>query len=847
MFRIAFITPSLFTLAPTWRRDPQIVKLAAPTLSGFLQTHGYEDIRQYDFEVQVFDLQREQPEELDLTVFFDDDAVDRFLKDDDPVLRKHTERICDTLEIEEADLFAFSCASALEIYADMHAAGNINMAMSKILKERFPNCKTAVGGLQISPESRHQTEYQAMLTRCNSLDYCVSGKGEFGLLFVVEDAQGKTSLTENKAEYSEHGSGVIVHPTYERPLHVPRGIARQEGVETKIRQVETPEEVPLGDHERQAIFNPSLYVTPYYDHKNIEKRKIRGFEILKRYNLDPSWIEKMAHFHDDKVVILPSIFMEGCNSQCAFCGYSMTKMAKREISDVIRGLAWLREKHDARYFHFLNTNINGYYKYAETFCDELIAADLDILWSDCANLWALDEKLLVKMRKSGAIRFTFGVECPSDKMLKYIHKGITAEKCLERLKMSHDLGIWNHILLITGLPHETAEDTKYFVDFLEKCAEHVHGYSISSFYLISTSLMGAFPQRYGIETITDAGTLLEDVAFHESNGLDWPAKKKQIVESTRIITEAIRRIKVDPKYWSGAIDLELIFWLYDRLGHDNKHEIVRAYEDAFIGAPAHPKAYQARLKELLDTSDHEATKLLEETSWRAQTDQIQLRGDAMVLPVEAGGEKLELEFRCHEYSRQIPTLAAGMNLGVHLTGEPSFSDKLKALVGPGSRFEEALQGIGWNITALGSSNATNAFGFTIEQGENELLLLVQLLSKGERAAVTLNNLGFSYSVPNGKDDPTADPKILRFVMRMGQFLLDELNKQLDPDKLVKPLTRQELHTIANLLVRDLEEPFLDVLRREPTHEYAEKGEDLRPANWGPGQRHGNKFSMVSNA
>jgi hypothetical protein len=44
--RIAFITPTFHTLGPTWRRDSQIVKLAAPQIAGALVANGYHDIRQ---------------------------------------------------------------------------------------------------------------------------------------------------------------------------------------------------------------------------------------------------------------------------------------------------------------------------------------------------------------------------------------------------------------------------------------------------------------------------------------------------------------------------------------------------------------------------------------------------------------------------------------------------------------------------------------------------------------------------------------------------------------------------------------------------------------------------------
>jgi radical SAM superfamily enzyme YgiQ (UPF0313 family) len=843
--RIAFITPSLFSLAPMWRSDPQIVKLATPTLSGFMRAHGYDQIRQYDFEVQVFNLEDTHPGQLNLTTFFDDVKVDEFLTSDNAQVRKQAELICDALEIEEAELYAFSCASALEIMADMHAAGNINMCMSKILKERFPKCKTVIGGLQISPESRQRGEYESMLERCDALDYVIEGKGEYGLVYLVQDLDGYASLKSNGVTLLKHGHGNYMPATYDRPLHVPKGIAKQEGILTEIRQVETPEEKPEGSHERREIVNPSLHITPYFDPKNIEERKMSGIQILKRYNLDESWVEKMVEFHDDSIVVLPGLFIEGCNSQCTFCGYSMSKMAKREITDVIRGLAYLREKYDARYFHFLNTNINGYYKYAETFCDELINAKLDILWSDCANLWALDEKLIHKMRESGAVRFTFGVECPSDKMLKYVSKGITRDKVLERLKMVHDAGIWNHVLLITGLPHETVEDTKDFVDFLEETADWVHGYSISSFYLISTSLMGAFPERYGLDVITSEGTLLEDAAFNEVDGLPWSVKQKQIVESTQIITEAIRRIKKDPKYWSGAIDLELIFWLYDRLGHDNKQDIVQAYEQAFIGAPAHAKSYAPALREILANPNHPANQIFKNTPWQPALERITIHGEAMHLPINAGDEEVQLEFRCNKQATQVPTVTAGRALGAHLSGErPKFADALDVIIAPNSRFEEVVKQVGWTIVSRGESSKVNAFGFKIEKDDCQIELMVERLAKDQPAAVREGNFGFSYVTPRGQEDPTKDPDILRFIMRMGGFVLKQLATS--DTSSVEPISPSLVEEFAKSVISTLEEPYQDTLNQEERHLNQNSDyEDPRPGNWGPGERHGNKYSMVT--
>src|SRR6185369_14556142 len=97
--RIAFITPTFHTLGPTWSRDSQIVKLAAPQICGALYANGYTDIRQYDFEVEIFSLEYELPGRLNLSAFFDDDAVDRFLTSGDAKLGEQVDLILATLQI----------------------------------------------------------------------------------------------------------------------------------------------------------------------------------------------------------------------------------------------------------------------------------------------------------------------------------------------------------------------------------------------------------------------------------------------------------------------------------------------------------------------------------------------------------------------------------------------------------------------------------------------------------------------------------------------------------------------------------------------------------------------------
>jgi radical SAM superfamily enzyme YgiQ (UPF0313 family) len=332
------------------------------------------------------------------------------------------------------------------------------------------------------------------LSAAPALDFTAEGQGELPMLQVLAHLTGEEPLVEVPRVLRVAQGYHLLRGSAPR-ARLPKEFAMRD--KQLDKKFETPDlEAPEGDHPRAALENISIRITPWFDPKNIDLRKIRGGDLLDRYHLGPEWHARLAPHLDDRVAVLPYIFVEGCNARCAFCSYSTTSMEKQDIDQVIRSLHWMVETYGVRYFHFLNTNINGSLKYAEAFCDAIIESGLDILWSDCANLWALNERLMDKLRRSGCIRLTFGLECPSPRMLKYLLKGIDIETAHERLEYLDKLGIWNHLLLITGLPTETEEDARHFVDFLERSRDYVHGYSISSFYLISSSADGAVPRAF---------------------------------------------------------------------------------------------------------------------------------------------------------------------------------------------------------------------------------------------------------------------------------------------------------------------------------------------------------------
>src|SRR5205814_970271 len=118
----------------------------------------------------------------------------------------------------------------------------------------------------------------------------------------------------------------------------------------------------------------------------VERFRKSGLQIMKKFQFDKEQLLRFSRFENDRIVVLPHIFVRGCNAPCGFCGYAYKPIEGEDIIQTVEGLKWLSETYGCKHFHFLNTQINSVYQYAEAFCDAVVAARLDIHWSDCCNM-----------------------------------------------------------------------------------------------------------------------------------------------------------------------------------------------------------------------------------------------------------------------------------------------------------------------------------------------------------------------------------------------------------------------------------------------------------------------------
>jgi hypothetical protein len=184
------------------------------------------------------------------------------------------------------------------------------------------------------------------------------------------------------------------------------------------------------------------------------------------------------------------------------------------------------------------------------------------------------------MREAGAVKLVFGLETASDRLLRYIRKGITRTRVERYLRLSHELGIWNHIELIGGLPTETDDDIRQTADFIRANAPHIDTYALNPLYLYRGAPFFREAAGFGIVPLPASAGLQDHLRtenlllgnlverFDEAGGLPWRLKAEQIKRSTRVLAETIADVSS-----FGAIDqdhIHLLMFLYARLGHSRK-------------------------------------------------------------------------------------------------------------------------------------------------------------------------------------------------------------------------------------------------------------------------------------
>lgn len=251
--------------------------------------------------------------------------------------------------------------------------------------------------------------------------------------------------------------------------------------------------------------------------------------------------------------ILPFRLSRGCKYRCFFCACLSSEQLRyyRNIDAVVNQLRHYTHHYNVRSFYFEDDALNFDNDYLESLLDQVIKANLNIQWSAYFIAKDLTAPLIEKIRKAGCVHIRWGIESAQDTVLKSISKNISMPGAERILKQAMRAGIANQISLIVGFPYEEKKSIGLMHNFIRHNKACLKVVNVYTFKPRVGTLAYKFPERYGIEILTDKTIFKKDlVPFDEISGLNWAKKRRVQRAYLKFIEDVVLRnglLNIDPK------------------------------------------------------------------------------------------------------------------------------------------------------------------------------------------------------------------------------------------------------------------------------------------------------------
>ncbi len=221
----------------------------------------------------------------------------------------------------------------------------------------------------------------------------------------------------------------------------------------------------------------------------------------------------------------------GCPYRCAFCDHTVTgrKVRYRKPADVVDEMLHLYKTHSPDDIFYFDDTFTLSGRRVAAICALLHQAEKNVTWSAQGRVDCVDRSMLEAMKIAGCTELYFGVESGSNRILKHLGKGFTAEQVKEAFALCHSVGIKPGAYLIVGVPGETREDIEQTADLIEEIEP----------FLVNYSVLTPFPNtplyrktkadidQWDYESWDDFGT---ESVYKEDTLSIHPAEARRIIE-----------------------------------------------------------------------------------------------------------------------------------------------------------------------------------------------------------------------------------------------------------------------------------------------------------------------------
>lgn len=163
----------------------------------------------------------------------------------------------------------------------------------------------------------------------------------------------------------------------------------------------------------------------------------------------------------------------GCPSTCYFCSspdFWGKRVRFRSPRAIVEEIRYIREKFGLIYFSIRDDTFTADRGRVLEFCSLLQKQEANILWNCQSRVNAIDEELVIAMKRAGCECIQLGVESGSPRILQQLGKKITPAQIELACRLIREVGINLSIYLISDVPGETSEDIRQTIELVR----HIH-------------------------------------------------------------------------------------------------------------------------------------------------------------------------------------------------------------------------------------------------------------------------------------------------------------------------------------------------------------------------------------
>lgn len=196
--------------------------------------------------------------------------------------------------------------------------------------------------------------------------------------------------------------------------------------------------------------------------------------------------------YDDYVGSEPDIGMvkvdaietsRGCPFRCAFCYHMHGRAVRfRDVQKVVDEIEKSHNSTGCNLFHFFDDTFTLKKDRAIAICDEIMKRKLKLNFYCFTRADTITKDLLQKMKETGFVRITMGIESGNQQMLDRYCKGTKLQDYERAYRWMVELGIETRGSFIVGGPGETHESIKDSIRFARKLPLYRVGVNILTPY-----------------------------------------------------------------------------------------------------------------------------------------------------------------------------------------------------------------------------------------------------------------------------------------------------------------------------------------------------------------------------